>query len=407
MISVLITVGPLSGGRRDPVLAAVRENLANPGVDNVHVVSEAQCDWLTEAAGSDAARIHLHPVAERPLFSALFEIGNRLLAEGAGAIALMNADISIGTADDAARILEAFDTLADLSEPVVLALARHETEGGELRIELYEGSGMPNTLSADCWVFQHPIRVRRELFYAPGQMNCDMFLAADLSDSGYRLFNPCLDIVLKHHEPSKDDAFYNEKLRETGVQNLLKRHLKQNGIDPFNYFGVPWIKTAWLRLGYRPVLLSSNRKRLMLAVPAGSEARIGTEIERISALGEAHEFELQIICDGDLDLLVSANAAILSQRPQIVVTAPAASLSDTRAALLQGKQYSFRSLAFVGDLSHLTPAILAEAEGIFVGLGETEAPVELAVGCTLDHLGIPVRPIHPRFHRQLGCPDRL
>lgn len=383
MISVLITVGPLSGGRRDPVLAALRENLANPGVDIVHVVSEAQCDWLTEAAGSDAARIHLHPVVERPLFSTLFDIGNRLLAEGAGAIALMNADISIGTVDDAARILDAFDSLADLSEPVVLALARHETEGGELRIDLYDGVGMPNTLSADCWVFKHPIQVRRELFYAPGQMNCDMFLAADLSDSGYRLFNPCLDIVLKHHEPSKDDAFYKEKLGETGVQELLWRHAKQNGIDPWNYFGVPWIKIAWLRLGYRPALLSSHRRRLMLAVPAGSEARIGTEIERILALGEAHQYELQILSDGDLDLLVSANAAVLSRRPQIVVSGTAANLSDTRAAFLQGKQYSFRTLAFVGDLSHLTPGILAEAEGVFVGLGETRAPVELAVGCSL------------------------
>ncbi|MDT8853516.1 hypothetical protein RNZ50_00410 [Paracoccaceae bacterium Fryx2] len=383
MISVLMTVGDMPEARRAPVLAALHENLANPRVRDIHVMTEGSIGWMAEAAGAGASRLHLHPAAARPTFAALFGLGNTLLANGAGTVALMNGDISIATAGDAARMLEAFESLADLAEPVVLALSRHEAEAGVLQIALYDGSGLPNCLSADCWVFQTPVRVTRELFYAPGQMNCDMFLASDLLAAGYRLFNPCLDIVVKHHEPAKDDAFYAGKLQEDGVRNLTDRHLKQNGIDPFNYFGVPWTTTGWLRQGYRPVPQSTNRRRLMLAVPAGREDGIGGQIERLAALGAGHGPELQILCEGDIDRLVAANAALLARHPQIVVTKPQHGLAEVRAALLEGRQYSFRRLAFVGELSRLTPAVLAEAEGFFVGLGETEAPAGPAIGCTL------------------------
>lgn len=383
MISVLITVGLLGGDRRDPVLRAVRENLANPGVRDVHVLSEAPLDWLIEAMGSAGDRLHAHPVVKRPLFSEMFAFGNRLLAARAGTVAMMNADISIATADDVLRILDTFDDLSNLSEPVVLALTRHEADGVQPRITLYDGCGLPNFLSADCWVYQQPILVTRELFYAPGEMNCDMFLAHDLINAGCRLFNPCLDIVLRHHEAAKDDAFYATKVSEESVQTMLWKHVVQNNVDPFNYFGIPWTRSTWVRQGYRPRPLSTNGRRLMLCVPAGEEEGLGRQLEKLAEMGCAHGFELQIVCDGDLDRLVHSNITQLVRLPEIVVSRPKESLASLRRGMLAGTQYMFKSLAFLGCLSHVTPALLAIADGVLVGLGETDSPAEVPVGCTL------------------------
>jgi len=383
VISVLMTVGDMPVERRAPVLDALRNNLANPRVRDIHVMTEGSIDWMVRAVGTEASRLHLHRAAVRPTFAMLFDLANILLANGSGTVALMNGDISIATAADAERMQEAFDSLADVVEPVVLALSRHETEGGSPQIDLYDGSGLPNFLSADCWVFQTPIKVTRELFYAPGQMNCDMFLAHDLISSGYRLFNPCLDIVLMHHESAKDDTFYREKLGEEAVQNLLERHAGQNSIVPFNYVGVPWVKIDWLRAGYRPGPASPHGRRLMLVVPAGREAEFSEQIPRLKTLVSEHDLEVHVICDGSLDQLVAENASELAEQPRIILVAPRDGFESVQRSYLQGQQYSFERLAFVGELSRLTPQVLAEAEGFFVGMGMAEPPAGIAIGCTL------------------------
>lgn len=383
MISILITLGAMPEERRGPVLAALSENLGNPGVAEIHVVAEDRIDWIKEAAGDAASRVYVHPVEKRPTFGDLFAIGNRLLEAGAGTIALMNGDISIATSDDVARVLKTFDVLGRASEPVLLALTRHETEGSTPQITLHYANGLPNYISADAWIFQRPIHLNRELFYCPGQMNCDMFLASDLLASGVGLYNPCLDIVVKHHESSKDDAFYRSKLGEDRVQNMLERHVEQNNINPFNYFGVAWTKTEWLENGYHPKPFATNYRRIMLAVPTGREDQIGNHIDRLVLIGLENGFELQILCEGNIDRLIACNIERLKRYPQIVVTKTRDDLATVRESLLSGSQWYFNRLAFASDLSQLTPAVLAEADGLFVGVRELQPMVGPELGCTL------------------------
>lgn len=385
MISTIITVGDMSPERRGPVLDAVRATLENEAVDAVHVLTEAEIGWLTQAMGPLAARLHLEQVAERPTFGALIETGNRLLADGAGMIAIMNADISLSDPQDAGRLRQAFDALSDLPDPVAFAVSRHEGTGDEPLIELYEATGLPNYISADAWVFQGSIRLTRELFYCPGQMNCDMFLGHDLISSGYRVFNPCLDVVFLHHEPSKDDTFYKEKNREEGVQNLLERHMRQNEVVPFNYYRIPWVSTEWLVRGYRPHPQHTNSRGIILLDGGNTPACTDADIAWLQETSQREERDCQIVVMGDVCNFFAAHAEALAAAPNVIISPSQKSDAAVRAAYLSGDQYSFNSIAFVHGPAEVTPEVLAEADCVMLaaGTGNRTPLLPNALGCTL------------------------
>ncbi|MBR9650066.1 glycosyltransferase [Thalassovita aquimarina] len=383
MISILVTIGDMAPVRREPVLNAVRENLKNPAVREVFVLTEGDPAWLPEEMGQLATRLHIEKVSDRPTFGALFEAGNRLLAAGADCIAIMNADISIPTESDAERLQAGFGHLNDLPGQVVFTLARHEQSEEGPRIELFEASGVPNYISADAWVFHRPVELKRELFYCPGQMNCDMFLAHDLISSGYTLFNPCLDVTIQHHEPTKDDAFYKEKNQEEGVRNLLEQHMSQNGIDPFNYYRIPWISTEWLKAGYRPRPLHTNSPTIILTA---DEAMVECPDETIAELARIcadDNREGQIVCAGDVRDFFRRHAAVLADCPGITISPADRPLQGVREGYLLGRQYSFNSIAFVNDLSRAAPEVLTEADCVFVGTGAPGMKRPDPLGCTL------------------------
>jgi len=382
MISVIVTVGDLAPERREPVVSGIRQNLENAAVDSVHVLTEGSPTWLPEALGALAEHLHLEPVAKRPTFGTLFDYGNRLLESGAASVAIMNADISIASAEDVRRLQAGLVNLSTWSEPVVFALARHEQSGGGRQIEVFEEAGVPNYISADAWVFRTPIHPKRELFYCPGQMNCDMFLAYDLIASGYAVFNPCLDVTILHHEPAKDDAFYKEKNEEAGVLNLLERHMSLNSVQPFNYSRIPWVSTEWLKAGYRPRSLHTNQPTILLSVGAGYDCPDQLLLQ-LAQLCEREGRECQILCEGDLVAFYKAHAEVLARSPGVTISPTNRPLAEVRETLLQGKQYSFNSVAFVHDLSCITPQLLAEAEGIFVSTPEIMPAMQDDLGCSL------------------------
>ena len=383
MISVLVTIGDMAPERRDPVLSAVRQNLENSAVSSVYVLTEGNPAWLPDAMGVLAQRLHIERVAQRPSFDSLFAAANRLLEAGAGCVAIMNADISIPTPQDVARLYTVFECLEDLPGPVVFALARHEQSAGAPSIELYEAAGVPNYISADAWVFRKSVPLTRQLFYSPGQMNCDMFLAHDLISSGCALFNPCLDVKILHHEPTKDDAFYKQKNKETGVQQLLERHMSQNDIIPFNYYRIPWVRTDWLKAGYRPRPLHTNHPCIILMTDGPGVECLDELIGRLAQLCEREDRECQIICDGDIGGFFKRHAAILSECSGITISPAQQSLHAVREAYLLAKQYSFNSIAFVHDLSCVTPEVLSAADCVFIATSAAGPADYDPLGCTL------------------------
>jgi len=383
MLQLITTIGDMPPERREPVLTALAANLANPKISGVLVLSEGTLDWLHDAPGMLSGRLQIEHVAQRPTFGDLFTRGNRCLADGTPAVAVMNADISVPTTDDAERIVGTLHALSD-EQAVVFALARHEDRDDGPTITLYDANGLPNTLSADLWAWTRPIHLTRELFYSPGQMNCDMLLTHDLIGSGCRVFNPCLDIMIRHHEPEKDDAFYREKNAEQKTQDLLSRHAELNAVHPWNYYGNPWVRTDWLCAGYRPAPSSTCLPKIWIQVPRGSESLFATILPALRTLIKRYGLEAIVLCDGDPDGIVWTHLQELSDCPAISVQTPSGGGEAVRRAFLSGQQYGLKSVAFVTDIERIDTDLLADVEGIFVSLRDApphRAPTTL--GCTL------------------------
>lgn len=388
MISIVVTIGDMPPEHREPVLEAMCATLGNRAVDAVHVLTEDNVGWLPEAMGPLAARLHVEQVARRPTFGALIEIGNRLFAEGAGMVAIMNADIGFADPEDARRLRYAFDALSDLPDPVAFAVSRHEDTGAKPLIELYEASGLPNYISADAWVFQAPVRLTRELFYCPGQMNSDMLLGHDLITSGYRVLNPCLDVIFLHHKPAKDSDFYKKKNQEVEGQELLQRHIAQNKIAPFDYYRIPWISTEWVIRGYRPHPQHTHSRAIIMLADMDRKACTDADIAWLQEMSQREGRDCQIVIEGDADDVCeffAAHATAMSAAPGVSVSPSQQPASAVRAACLAGQKSNFNSIAFVHSPAGVVPEILVEADCIMLsaGTGNHTPPAPYSPGCTL------------------------
>lgn len=381
MISILTTIGTISEDGRDPVLNAVRQNLENSQVSAVHVVTESDVLWLAEAFAEHADRLHFETVKSRPSFAMLIETGNRLLREGAACIGLMNADVSLPYSQDIGRINFAFKALGEYPAPVVFAVSRHEQVNGKLQIELYDGSGMPNYVSADAWIFRKPLRFQRELFYCPGQMNCDMLLAHDLIAAGYRLFNPALDVRIVHHEEAKDDAFYSMANEQDGNKEIVWRHAAQNGLDPWNCYGIPLVESQWLVDGYRPAPLDTLVRSFIVAVEDPAELT-AESLAMLDGLCRRFLGQCQLIYAGDLQNLYDQVGTALAQYDRIVLSPVQKPVLEVREAFMRGLQYTSENVVFISDMSHATDQILRTATCIFVGSPRAVAPEQDKFGCT-------------------------
>lgn len=384
MITIITTVGELAPERRAPFLAAFKHNLSISCVDNIYVVSEApsqeSMQWIYDAVEENKKRIVVKFVADRPTFADLFCLANQLLDSGSDTMAIMNADISIGSADDAKRILGVLSTLGGRHASTVLALTRHEQNG---QLALYEPTGLPNALSSDAWFFQCPIQVKNKLFYSLGQMNCDMLLAYDLLASGYQLVNPCLDVQILHHEPSKEYQFYEEKNESQENQERLWDHVKINKIATWNYYGVPWVRSCWVELGYIPGPVSTNGSRLIVALPAGAEHCLPSIILNIDQLILSHDLEVHILYDGDTDFLVRSYIDIFSTRKNICAAKPRIDSRATLREFLLGKQHYFDAVAFVNDISKVDDALLSVFQMVWVDLSQEPISPVPEYGCSL------------------------
>jgi GT2 family glycosyltransferase len=386
MITIVTSAGAAALAQRAAIRAAFARNLRNRHVERIVVVTEAssgEMGWLLRK-GEEGQRISLVHVPERPDFNTLVRLCNEQLAAGAHTVALMNADISIALDEDAERMLGTLEAMEARRNPVVFALSRHELKDGEPRIELYESSGLPNNLSADAWVFQQPLSLSRDLFYRLGQMNCDMMFASDLVAGGYRLYNPCLDIRLLHHEAAKDEEYYRGRNAEQDAQEALWHHARINDIREWNYHGVPWVRSDSLKQGYLPEESSTNGRRVIVALPRHYPLdAFEASLPVLDRLVSVHGFEIEVVHEHDPDTLLGRFASVLAGRPRIRFSASQLGIGETRRALLAGRQYAFDRFAFVSDLARIDEALVAAADGIFVSLTTRPVPQPPVFGCTL------------------------
>lgn len=130
-------------------------------------------------------------VQGRPTYRAFFEMINQDVAGDPHAVSVvLNSDIWVDG-------LFVEQVLAHLKAADVWALTRWELKAdGTARLEQSHDS-------QDLWAFRGPVRLPRYCDFPLGVPGCDNRISYELAASGYRVWNPCLDVRSYHAHRSQ------------------------------------------------------------------------------------------------------------------------------------------------------------------------------------------------------------
>ena len=159
---------------------------------------------------------------ERPTFEFLFDTADILFPKSI--VCVSNADIAV---DESIKKI----TL-DKLEDSFFAISRHEvdintkTSTGLILNQL----GIPNTFSADMWVYSSPRQYKFKADFPIGTFHCDSFMNYYIDESGYKLFNPCLDVNLYHiHDPVFNSSEEKAIKQKEEIDTKLQKEVDFNG----------------------------------------------------------------------------------------------------------------------------------------------------------------------------------
>jgi hypothetical protein len=253
---------------------------------------------------------------------------------------------------------------------VALCLTRHDLIFGEPRRTLVTQLGLPNIISTDAWIFREPIDLRFSAYYSQGQIFCDQFFNHDLIESGYRLFNPCLDCVIMHQEEDvKDLQYYSNAAKGSQAQQSVVEHWRRSARYTTGcYYGIAHTSSKALADGYdpAPLLVSKTGRRLMVTFPpnvfAGGAA---SAAPRYIELASSWDFDLYLLThtttehselEGLLSRCGGSRAYVFqAENPESVA-----------CALMRGLDSHFPNAWLVGHQTHVSADELPTFDTVFV-----------------------------------------
>lgn len=375
-----------SGAEKLPphIEAAFTKHFASPLIQSVLILTEANSDLVAHLCGSlpNSEKCEVVACDKRPAFSRLFEAGSSLLTSRGGVAAVMNADISF--ANDAAIEL-CISSLLEVSRSnpsCIYGLTRYDYDTSEWRLCLYEESGAPNFLSADCWVFASPISLPEGDFYALGHMNCDFMVNYDLTAAGHNLYNPCLDIEIHHHEVElKEHEYYASENQQEEALHRLWHFAPSRGVIPrYNFYGLPWIHSDWLLSGYRPLPYSTRAKKLFLAVPDGSLSDLIPVIFGADIFSCAYGYDIVLVFESEPAKVFEELLPIARKNRNFYMIRPKGGTSNFVDSLLQHGYNDGNTIAYASNAGFLTKQLVESTEIILIDLrsaGSGSTPCKL------------------------------
>ncbi|MEG4311022.1 MULTISPECIES: hypothetical protein [unclassified Microcoleus] len=386
---VITTLGARAVSMPQPILSAFKKHAQNPYITEVHVISEDDLTWLKKLCqdiGYNFEKFKYISVEYRPTFSMLISYANQLINRENCICALMNSDISFGGDDDVARCLSSINSITEEQGQVIYALTRQDYVASDWQLNLYEPTGLPNNLSADCWVFSNPINLSQADFYSMGQMDCDLMLAYDLVTAGFQVYNPCLDLKIHHHESElKTNDYYNEQNQKKSNQELPWLHCGRRRNEPFQIFGLPWISSQWLKVGYRPLPYSSLRKKLYITLSAPLIDILIYSLFSIELFAKEHDFDLVFATDSNLENLFFHLKPIRLVNRNVYFVKVRNTIDEFILELMKGNQWNFNRLAILSDPSLLTRSIADYTQAILLDFRSWQ--------------------LHPPSEREILCPE--
>lgn len=293
---------------------ALRKHFSSPSVASVQILTEpdpALVESLCKPLNGHE-KCSVTECNERPSFALLFETASKLIEREGGMVAIVNSDISFADEEAIQRCLSSLRGVMDRNPSSVFALTRHDVDQSAWKISLYENSGFPNYLSADCWVFGTRIELPAADHYCLGQMNCDTMVNYDLMDSGFHLLNPCFDIAIHHHENDlKELDYYVGESRKEENQKKLWEFVSSRGIPDYSLVGIPWIRSTWLETGYLPKPFCIRTRKMIVSLPESVTTAHLEGLQAASDFAAKWNYDLVLASDGDPDATFQAVQAII------------------------------------------------------------------------------------------------
>ncbi|SKB15711.1 hypothetical protein PL11201_80020 [Planktothrix sp. PCC 11201] len=369
---VITTLGAKTASIPQPILSAFKKHAQNSHIAEVHVISEDNLtvlENLCKDISYEFKKFKYINVEHRPTFSMLISYANQLIVSENCICALMNADISFGGDDDVALCISSLNSISQEDGKVVYALTRRDYIKSAWQLT-YEPTGLPNNISADCWIFSDLINLPQANFYSMGEVHCDLMLAYDLVTSGFQVYNPCLDIKIHHNESDvKTHEFYKEQNQKVSNQDRLGLHCVRHRNQPFQCFGIPWVSSQWLKTGYHPPayeMYSRRRKKLYITLLEPLNELLIYSLFSIELFAKEHDFDLFFVTDFDLENLFSKLRPIILVNRNVYFAKLNNTVDEFIFQLVKGNQWSFNRLAIVSDPSRLTSSIADYTEFILL-----------------------------------------
>lgn len=182
---------PNNEPRSNELKITLNKNVLCKHIESIHLfVDNDECRNYIEATYLDYLNKKVIIISEykQPKYSDLFHYANTNLRDKLCFIA--NSDIWIKTVS--------IDLNTIIYEDVALALTRHESDGTTTPIDCYQGSH-------DAFVFKSPLKnnsMIKHLQFVQNILGAENVVLYELMKYGYKLLNPCHQIVIVHEHAS-------------------------------------------------------------------------------------------------------------------------------------------------------------------------------------------------------------
>ena len=382
---VVTTIGFHLGFDEAPINNALYSSLSNKKISCIHVLSESPLDLLRETVPLlNDDRVKLISVNQRPSFKDLIDFCNNLAIGSKITVSLMNADTSFEGERDIERCLKTLDICSCRGHNAVLTISRRDKKYTQFGLFLRDNIGIPNFVSADCWVFSPPLTPIDVDYFFMGQINCDLMLTFSLNHAGHFLLNPCVDISVLHHEAEiKNENFYEKENKKTTAIDIINWHWAKNCIVPYHYYGVIWNRIKWIENGYLPAPIKDfGKKRVYLLVSGLLDKKLEQQIIYFVEI---------ICCSNGLDLIIMGediyeiNIEIISKIASVsrnTYFVQVESLDQVSSNLISDLNNRHESVAWINQLRLLMPSLLTEFHSVIFDIRNISnvIPIEVPSG---------------------------
>lgn len=364
-MDILTSLAIRDGLNLGPSQTAIQRACEMKSVQRIHILSETPFSVaILTLPVLQHPKITFVAVATRPTFADLFNYCNQIELVDNAVVAVMNSDISFADECDIQRAVHALNLARDHGHHAVLALTRHEIVDGKAALILHDTTGLPNCVTADCWVFRPPVLPVDVDYFSLGDMNCDSLLAYNLAEAGYCLINPCLDVTIIHHEEVKSSSYYsdlNDKQRST---ELLGWHWAKRCNHSYKTYGAPWTKSTAAGVAYLPLPLIYQKSRIYIVFSRTMSTNFCLPILALTEIiSRMHERDLVVLYENDQNIVhlmmeqlgsVTRNAYLL----------PVNNIDDTIESLISEENLYGESCALISRLDYLTGSLIREFHSI-------------------------------------------